>query len=86
VPGYKVEVRDTVGAGDAFAAAFLHGYHLGWSTMRTARFANAAGAIVASRAGATPSWSTQECLDIIPGTPSSSPKVGMMENQAGRSL
>ena len=86
VPGYKVEVRDTVGAGDAFAAAFLHGYHLGWSTMRTARFANAVGAIVASRAGATPSWSTQECLDIIPGDPSSSLKVGMMENQAGRSL
>jgi fructokinase len=64
VPGYPVQVRDSVGAGDAFAAAFLHGYHLGWPITRTARFANAAGSIVASRAGATPPWSMQECLSI----------------------
>ena len=25
-PGYPVQVVDTVGAGDAFAAAFLHGW------------------------------------------------------------
>ena len=64
VPGYAVSVQDTVGAGDAFAAAFLHGYHRRWPIMRTARFANAVGSIVASRAGATPVWSMEECLAV----------------------
>ena len=62
--GFPVEVADTVGAGDAFAAAFLHGFHLGWPIRRTALFANALGALVASRSGATPTWSMQECLAI----------------------
>ena len=60
--GIKVNVVDTVGAGDAFAAAFLHGFELGWPMERTARFANAVGALVASRAGATPAWTPDECL------------------------
>ncbi|HEX5235714.1 MAG TPA: PfkB family carbohydrate kinase [Silvibacterium sp.] len=60
VPAFPTSVRDTVGAGDAFAAAFLHGYHRGWPMVKTARFANALGSIVASRAGATPSWSIEE--------------------------
>src|SRR5580765_3028584 len=30
VPGYRVQVADTVGAGDAFSAAFLHGLNAGW--------------------------------------------------------
>jgi fructokinase len=64
VPGFPVAVEDTVGAGDAFAAAFLHGYHRGWPTLLTARFANALGSIVASRAGATPAWSVEECFGI----------------------
>jgi fructokinase len=62
VPGYSISVQDTVGAGDAFAAAFLHGYHRGWPVVKTARFANALGSIVASRAGATPAWTIEECL------------------------
>jgi fructokinase len=62
VPGYSVVVQDTVGAGDAFAAAFLHGYHLNWPVAKTARFANALGSIVASRAGAIPPWSIEECF------------------------
>jgi fructokinase len=64
VAGYEVAVRDTVGAGDAFAAAFLHGYHRKWSLRRTASFANALGSLVASRAGATPVWTLEECLQI----------------------
>ncbi len=69
VPGYPATVKDTVGAGDAFAAAFLHGYHREWPTQRTARFANALGSIVASRAGATPAWSIEECLAIASISP-----------------
>lgn len=63
-PGYPVKVVDTVGAGDAFAAAFLHGLHLGWPVERIAPFANSLGALVASRAGATPAWTLDECLDL----------------------
>lgn len=69
VPGYPVSVTDTVGAGDAFAAAFLHGYHRGWAPLRTARFANALGAIVASRPGAIPSWTIEECLALAAAPP-----------------
>jgi fructokinase len=64
VPGFEVTVCDTVGSGDAFAASFLHGYHLGWPMPETARFANALGALVASRAGATPEWTMAEVQEI----------------------
>lgn len=64
-PGFSVKVVDTVGAGDAFSAAFLHGLELGWPMERTASFANALGAIVASRAGATPPWTVEEIFRLI---------------------
>lgn len=59
--GVSIEVVDTVGAGDAFAAAFLHGLMKGYSTEENARFANAVGALVASRPGPTPMWTPDEC-------------------------
>ena len=59
-PGIPVRVCDTVGSGDAFAAAFLHGYASRWPTLTAARFANALGALVASRQGATPDWTLAE--------------------------
>jgi len=64
-PGYNIRVADTVGAGDAFAAAFLHGLNAGWPMPQIAAFANALGALVASRAGATPNWTADECLQMI---------------------
>lgn len=63
-PGYPAAVRDTVGSGDAFAAAFLHGYHRDWPPARTARFANALGSLVASRPGANPPWTIEEIRDL----------------------
>ena len=59
-PGYPVQVVDAVGAGDAFAAAFLHGLGSGWSTADIADFANRVGALVASRRGAIPDWTISE--------------------------
>lgn len=59
-PGCSIQVADTVGAGDAFAAAFLHGLDLGWPVERIAPFANALGAFVASRPGATPIWNLND--------------------------
>ncbi len=63
--GYPVAVADTVGAGDAFSAALLHGIQMDWPIEQTAAFSNAAGALVASRAGATPDWSLEESLTMI---------------------
>lgn len=60
VPGYRVAVADTVGAGDSFAAAFLHGLSQGWDAARTADFACRVGALVASRAGGVPEWMLEE--------------------------
>ena len=63
--GFTVQVADTVGAGDAFAAAFLYGQIRGWAPSCQANFANALGALVASRAGATPAWTAEECIAIM---------------------
>lgn len=65
--GYSVDVVDTVGAGDAFAAGLLYGLDLGWSPKRIAFFANALGALIASRRGATPEWTVEECYAMIDG-------------------
>ena len=48
-PPIEVEIVNGLGAGDAFGGALCHGLLLGWDPERTIRFANAAGAIVASR-------------------------------------
>ena len=53
-PGFKVKVADTVGAGDAFTAALLHGYLRGTSLAQMNENANRVGAWVASQSGATP--------------------------------
>src|ERR1700722_3822408 len=52
VAGVHVQVADTVGAGDAFAAAFLHGLDQDWPASKIGAFANRLGAAVASRHGA----------------------------------
>ncbi|GAA2089821.1 5-dehydro-2-deoxygluconokinase [Streptomyces albiaxialis] len=49
VPPRPVEVVNGLGAGDAFGGSLCHGLLAGWDLERTMRFANAAGALVASR-------------------------------------
>ena len=49
VPPVPVEVVNGLGAGDAFGGALCHGLLAGWDLERIMRYANAAGAIVASR-------------------------------------
>jgi fructokinase len=58
--GYAVQAQDTVGAGDAFAAAFIHGLSLQWPPREIADFANRVAALVASRPGGTPHWTVEE--------------------------
>jgi fructokinase len=55
-----ISAIDTVGAGDSFSAALLHGFTNHWPLDQTARFANALGSIVASRRGAIPAWTSEE--------------------------
>jgi 5-dehydro-2-deoxygluconokinase len=65
VPPVPVEVVNGLGAGDAFGGALCHGLLAGWDLRRLMRFANAAGAIVASRlacADAMPDASEVEAL------------------------
>ena len=59
-PGHPVNVADTIGAGDAFAAALLHGLGGGRTPSEAADFANRVGALVASQPGAVPDWSTAQ--------------------------
>lgn len=49
VPPFAVEVVNGLGAGDSFGGALCYGLLQGWELTRILRFANIAGAIVASR-------------------------------------
>ncbi|MGH8954511.1 MAG: 5-dehydro-2-deoxygluconokinase [Microbacterium sp.] len=49
VPPHFVDVVNGLGAGDAFGGALCHGLLSGWGLEEILRFANVAGAIVASR-------------------------------------
>ncbi|MER5955312.1 5-dehydro-2-deoxygluconokinase [Streptomyces sp. NPDC001893] len=49
VPPLPVDVLNGLGAGDAFGGALCHGLLADWELEEVMRFANAAGAIVASR-------------------------------------
>jgi 5-dehydro-2-deoxygluconokinase len=49
VPAVPIDVVCGLGAGDAFGGALCHALLSGWDEIRAVRFANAAGAIVASR-------------------------------------
>ena len=61
--GTPLEIASiTVGAGDAFAAAFMHGLSLSWPAAEIASFANRVGALVASRHGAIPAWTLEEAV------------------------
>jgi fructokinase len=60
VAGVTVEVADTVGSGDAFSAGLLVKLLAGETPETAAAFANAVGALVASKPGGTPPISPEE--------------------------
>jgi sugar/nucleoside kinase (ribokinase family) len=53
LPAFEVDVMDATGAGDAFAAGFIAGVWQGWPIEKTARFANAVGALCVTGLGAS---------------------------------
>ncbi|WP_405826071.1 5-dehydro-2-deoxygluconokinase [Streptomyces sp. NBC_01390] len=77
IPPVPVDVVNGLGAGDAFGGALCHGLLSGWDTRRTVAFANAAGAIVASRLSCSDAMPTEAEVEAklhpsTPGTPDDS--------------
>jgi fructokinase len=64
-PGFTVEVADTIGSGDAFLGAFLYQFATAHSIPASLEFACAAGAFVASRAGALPAFTEADIQGTI---------------------
>jgi 2-dehydro-3-deoxygluconokinase len=66
MPGYKVEVVDTTGSGDAFDGAWIKGIEMNWDLEKTASFSNAVGALTATGLGAVaPIPSYDEAVNLI---------------------
>jgi 5-dehydro-2-deoxygluconokinase len=70
IPPTPIEVVNGLGAGDGFGGALCHGMLAGWDLAQTIEFANAAGAIVASRLS---------CSDAMPTTEE---VIALMEERA----
>ncbi|MFD5478639.1 5-dehydro-2-deoxygluconokinase [Streptomyces hawaiiensis] len=62
VPPTPVEVVNGLGAGDAFGGSLCHGLLAGWNLEQIMRYANAAGALVASRLACSSAMPTQNEL------------------------
>ena len=65
IPPVPVNVLNGLGAGDAFGGALCHGLLAGWDIERVMRFANAAGAIVASRLACSDAMPTAAEVDAL---------------------
>lgn len=66
--GFKVEVINTVGAGDAFASGLIYGFLQGWDWGRCCELGNACGAVTVSRHGCSAVFPyLQEAIDFIDG-------------------
>ena len=65
VPPHPVEVVNGLGAGDGFGGAVCHGLLEDWPLERVLRFANAAGAIVASRLECSTAMPTTEEVESL---------------------
>ncbi len=59
-PGYRVKLVDPCGAGDGFAAGFIHALLEGRSLKQACRLGNALGAMIAQQEGATQPISRDE--------------------------
>jgi 5-dehydro-2-deoxygluconokinase len=69
VPPLPVKVLNGLGAGDGFGGALCHGLLAGWPLDRVLAFANAAGAIVASRLECSTAMpTTDEVEALLEGT------------------
>lgn len=58
IEALKIEIADTVGAGDAFSAGFVYGISKGLPTVKAAEMGNLIGGYVAGHSGAVPRFSS----------------------------
>jgi 5-dehydro-2-deoxygluconokinase len=65
VAPHRVDVVCGLGAGDAFGGALVHGLLAGWDPVNIAGYANAAGAIVASRLACADAMPTLDELQAL---------------------
>ncbi|TSB32032.1 5-dehydro-2-deoxygluconokinase [Streptomyces sp. NBC_01525] len=65
VPAFPVDVVNGLGAGDAFGGALCHGLLHGWDLEPMMRYANAAGALVATRLACSPAMPTAAEVDAF---------------------
>ena len=65
VPGFKVDVLNVLGAGDAFMGGFLRGWLRGEALAECCRFGNACGAMVVARHGCAPAMPTWPELQLF---------------------
>ncbi|HEX4248068.1 MAG TPA: 5-dehydro-2-deoxygluconokinase [Pseudonocardia sp.] len=68
VPPVPVDVVNGLGAGDAFGGALCHGLLAGWPLEQIMRFANTAGAIVASRLACADAMPTLDEVEALMNT------------------
>lgn len=64
-PGFRVDVVDTVGAGDAFNAGFIAARHRGADVSRSVTWGNAVAALAIRRAGARSTPTLREVEDLL---------------------
>lgn len=66
-PGFKVDIADTIGAGDAFAAVLAHYYRRRVPLKMISEAANRMGSWIATQVGATPEVGKQTLEGILGG-------------------
>jgi fructokinase len=64
-PGFKVDVVDTVGSGDAFLAGLLSQLLDNASSEASLEFASGLGAFIATQTGACPGYEVEEIKELI---------------------
>lgn len=69
VPGYRIDLADSLGAGDAFSAAFVHSLLKGCSLQEACDLGNALGALVSTTHGATAVISKREVSRFMESDP-----------------
>ena len=65
VPGVKVDVVDTTGAGDAFNSGLAVALAEGRDLIQAVKFANCAGALACMKLGVIPSLASREAVDAF---------------------
>jgi fructokinase len=82
-PGFPAEVRDTVGAGDAFLAVLLAGLLAGTSDAELLQHANLVGAYVVTQFGALPADQTAGIAPPEGPTPPPRPRRRQLKRRGG---